>query len=152
MIELGKRVMAPLARTGYDTLAFYVDSNPVVEIDREEAATFREAAPEPDPVPVPEDDAVHTPIRGNADIIRRSDKGEEKWRLKWMAQSQLVAMPEDWLTEYQSGRIDIPVGSRLDVTITMTTSRTNPDAAPTYTVDAVHGIVPPEASRQAQLV
>lgn len=152
MIELGRRVMAPLAQTGYDTLAFYSNGKPVVEIDRDEASNFRHLVRDsPPPAPLAEDDAVHTPIRGRATIITRSDIGSTQWRLKWAARGETVHMPEAWLAEYQSGLIGIPVGSMLDLTIEMTTSLSDPNAAPSYKVLVVHGIIPPPSTEQTRL-
>jgi hypothetical protein len=152
LIALGKRVMAPLERPGYETLSFESDGKPVVEFDKNEARQFRSIpAPEKPAEPIAEDDAIPTPIRGRVSISTRRDEGRAAWGLKWAGRVESAHMPEDWLQEYQAGRVDLPVGSWLDVTIEMTTSRANPNAPATFKVLQVHEVIPPGPIQQGSM-
>ena len=155
IVEKAKGFLAPVEREGYSSVALYDDKGAkVFEADKNEAKAIM-ALPSPADLAqeaLSEDDAVHTPIRGRASIITRSDVGEAKWRLKWTGQASPVTMPHDWLADYQAGRVNIPVGSWLDVTIEMTTSRTDPDATPTYKVLTVHDVIPPASGGQMDML
>ena len=155
IVEKAKGFLAPVEREGYNSVALY-DSRgmKVFEADKEEARAIM-ALPnpsEPTSKGIPEDDAVHTPIRGRASIITRSDIGVAMWRLKWSGQAQPVTMPSDWLAEYQASRVNIPVGSLLDITIDMITSRTDPEISPTYRALEVHGVIPPNTGTQMDML
>lgn len=154
VVEKAKAVLKPLERPGYETLGFYErDGEAAFTVNKEQAAGIL-ALPSPEraEVEIAEDDAVVTPIPGRAGIKSRRDEGKAQWELKWAGKSVWANIGDDeWLASYQAGEIDLPVGTWLDIIMEMTTSRSNPDAPPTFRVVKVNGTIRPAPSRQGRM-
>lgn len=149
MMELGKRVLKPLERDGYDQFGLYQDGKPTTEWSNEEASRFIENAPSVvAPVDSPED-LIRTPIRGRVSVKTRRNEGRAQWEVKWASRAVWAAMDDtDWLDRFQAGDVHVEVPYWLDVTMEMATSRTDPDAAPSYAIKKVHEVLNGGAGKQ----
>jgi hypothetical protein len=79
MIELGKRVLRPLEKPGYDTLGFYKGNKPTVEWTEDEAKEFIAQSPH-HLLPTPEADAYNrTPTRAIVSVRTQRNEGKAQW-------------------------------------------------------------------------
>lgn len=146
-----KAVLAPLQREGYEDFSILEGTRTLARIDRSEALSIRAADPPEDPQP-PED-IVRTPIPGRVGIRTARLEGNAQWELKWAGKPVWAKIDDhEWMDDYHRGSIALPPGTWMDVTMEMATSRSNPDAAPTYRVLKVHGTHPPAPAVQTSFL
>ncbi|MBU0823984.1 MAG: hypothetical protein KKA44_17945 [Alphaproteobacteria bacterium] len=153
MIELGKKVLKPLERPGYETLGFYRDEKPTVEWNAEEAREFI-AQPPTHLLPAPEPDPYNrTPIRAIVSVRTQRNEGKAQWEIKWASRAVWASMEDlEWLGRFQSGQIRFDIPYWLDVEMEMTTSRIDPDAEPSFAIKKVHDLVNGADGKQGDLL
>lgn len=143
MVELGKRVLKPLAHPGYETLVFYRGTDATVEWDNEEAQRFIER-PTTHLLPIdePEPATNVTPIRAVVSVKTQRNEGKAQWEIKWANKAVWASMDDlEWLARFQSGKIHFDIPYWLDVSLEMTTSRVNPDADPSFAIKKVYDLI-----------
>ena len=145
IVENAQAVFRPVVQPGYETLGFYEPAGrEIFSASKEDAEAVLALPPAEFPADpgAAEGDAVHTPIIGRAGIKTQRNEGKAQWELKWAGKPVWASIADtEWLSAFQGGQIPLPVGSWLDITMEMTTSRSNPDAAPSYKVLKVHGVI-----------
>lgn len=143
MIELGKKVLKPLAHPGYKTLGFYRDDEATVEWDETEAREFIDKPPTHLlPIQDPEPSINVTPIRTVVSVKTQRNEGAAQWEIKWASKAVWAAMDDlEWLARFQTGQIHFDIPYWLDVSLEMTTSRIDPDAEPKFAIKKVHDLI-----------
>ena len=143
-----KQVIRPLKKEGYDDLTFVHDDKPVVQIDKEEAATFDAWPPiDPESAPVESESA----IRGHVRIKSPQYEGNARWSLMWQGRAidaEMTDQAATWVEDFQSNRVDAPPNTLLDVSMTETVkldAQGNAVGKPQYVVSRVHSAKPPPA-------
>lgn len=143
MVELGKKVLKPLAHPGYKTLGFYKGDKATVQWDDEEAQRFIER-PTTHLLPIedPEPATNVTPIRAVVSVKTQRNEGKAQWEIKWANKAVWASMDDhEWLARFQSGQIHFDIPYWLDVSLEMTTSRVDPDADPSFAIKKVHDLI-----------
>jgi len=153
MIELGKKVLKPLECAGYDTVGFYPDNKPTVEWSEEEARNFIKLPTQHiNPDIDPKTDLNVTSIRTFVSVKTQRNDGKARWEIKWANKAVWVSIEDfDWLHRFQSGQIHVDIPYKLDVSLEMTTSKTNPNLEPTYAIKEVHELINPPARQESLL-
>lgn len=144
MIELGKKVLKPLARPGYQTLGFYRGGEPSIVWDEEEAREFisKPSAHLLPVAPVEDDPYNRTPIRAVVSVKTQRNEGRAQWEIKWANRAEWASMDDiDWLERFQRGLVHVDIPYWLDVDLEMTTSKIDPDAAPSFAIKKVHTVI-----------
>lgn len=153
MVDLGKRVLKPLEKPGYETLGFYRDEKATVEWTEEEAKAFI-AQPANHLLPTPETDPFNrTPIRAVVSVRTQRNEGKAQWEIKWASRAVWASMEDlEWLGRFQSGQIHFDIPYWLDVEMEMTTSRIDPDAEPSFAILKVHNLINSGEGKQGDLL
>lgn len=153
MIDLGKKVLMPLEREGYERLEFQGGRKPTIRWDDEEAKKFIESRPS-DFLEVPEDDNDNvTPIRTIVSVRTQRNEGKAQWEIKWASKAVWAAMDDlAWLERFQRGQIHFDIPYWLDVTMEMTTSKVDPNAEPSFAIQKVHALINNPDGKQGQLL
>jgi hypothetical protein len=141
-----RKLLGPLRKPGYETLAFLDGDKQVFEVDEIEAAAIIDT--DGTPVDPPPTDAVST-IKGTVRIKSAQYEGAAKWSLLWGGRAidaEMVDEAAEWVSQFQNNLVAAPPNSVLDVTMTEAV-KLDPDGnalgKPSYRVTAVHGITPP---------
>lgn len=149
MIRLGKRVLKPLAKDGYDSMGFYQGDKAVVEYDDTEAARVTKRAP--DEGEAVSGNATDAPpdmgpqqVDGQVEIVTAQYVGSAQWGLRWLGKIRQMKMADEaWLASYQADtELDAIPGAWLDVH--MEIEQMNGSAAASYSVTKVKRVIPPE--------
>lgn len=155
MIRLGKRVLKPLEKDGYDSLGFYQGDKPVVEYNDTEAARVTKRAPD-DADGFASGNVDEAPpevgpqqVDGQVEIVTAQYVGNAQWGLRWLSKIRQMKMADEaWLTSYQADAEPLAIpGAWLDVH--MEIEQVDGSAAASFTVTKVKRVIPPE--RQAGL-
>ena len=149
MIRLGKRVLKPLEKDGYDSLGFYQGDKAVVEYDDTEAARVTKRAPD-DGEAVSRTAADAPPdmgpqkVDGQVEIVTAQFIGNAQWGLRWLGKIRQMKMADEaWLASYQADTEPLAIpGAWLDVH--MEIEQVDGNAAASYTVTKVKRVIPPE--------
>lgn len=142
MIALGKKVLKPLARPGYETLGFYQESKAAVEWSEAEAKEFVERTPAFTAPVVETEDSNVTPFRTVVSVKTQRNEGKAQWEIKWASKAYMASMEDlEWLADFQAGKVHFTLPYGLDVSLEMTTSRVNPDAEPAFAIKKVHDVI-----------
>lgn len=145
-LESVKRILTPLAKTGYESLSFEHNDATTAYISREEAQEILELAPETLQV---EREGEHvSKIRTAVRIKRPVYEGDGMWTVIYKKAVDAKILDEDWLSDFQAGRVVAPPRSKLVVDLVETVSVDEDGIAqgqPRYTIEKVHNVVlPPE--------
>lgn len=142
MIALGKKVMKPLEKPGYNSFGFYSDGVPAVEWNEEEAKEFIDRPPSHLSPQGSDENYNVTPIRTVVSVRTQRNEGKAQWEIKWASKAVWASMEDlDWLAKFQSGQIHFVIPYWLDVDLEMTTSRSNPEAEASYAIKKVHNLI-----------
>lgn len=154
--NLGKKVLHPLKRPGYETLGFYQGDKQVVEINEVEARRIIQhdsglLAPEPDETP----DGEPTEAIGPAWVDTSHFRGVAKWALLWNGIKIDAKMPDAFIDAFQSNEIIVVPNTKLTVRMTITPKideNGNPLGLASFVVtEVLHIELPPKAAVQTKL-
>ena len=150
MIRLGKRVLKPLEKEGYDSLAFYQGDKPVVEFDDIEAARVTKRAPDDGEAGISANDSETAPdmgpqqVDGQVEIVTAQFIGNAQWGLRWLGKIRQMKMADEaWLASYQADTEPLAIpGAWLDVH--MEIEQVDGSVTASYTVTKVKRVIPPK--------
>ena len=151
MVALGKKVVQPLKREGYETLGFYRGDKPTVVWDKDEAKRFIRA-PTDSLMPANDDDQDVNKFRFPATVSVKTQRnqGKAQWEIKWANKAEMASMEDlDWLEDFQAGRVPFTLPYWLEVTLEMVTSKIDPDAPPTFAIKKVHKLINSPEGKQS---
>lgn len=146
IVEKAKAVMRPLAKEGYETLAFLEGEEEVFEVNKQEAEAIAELSNQP-LSQIPSESTSH--IRGQVRIKSAQYEGSAQWAFLWNGRAinaEMMDKAAEWVAGFQENKISAPPNSVLDVTMVETAQL---DAQglivgkPSYQVLEVHGVTPP---------
>lgn len=148
-----RKVLQPLQRPGYETLAFLQEDAPVFEIAADEAAAVIAAPLE---IFASTENPDLSIIRGWIRIKGAQYEGKAQWQFLWSGRSISVSMADDeWLTKFQNNQVDAPPNTVLDVTMEMKVTlneRGERVGQPSYKILKVHDLrLPPRPMRQPDM-
>ena len=141
IVDRAKKVVRPLQRPGYETLSF-VDGKLAEEITKDDAQAIA-SAPN-NLAEATNEDIVE--IRGPIRIKTPQYEGVAKWTVMCGGKPIDVAMPPDWVTQFQANLIEAPPGTILEVVIEQRVAvdpKGNPLGPQSYTVTEITGLTPP---------
>ncbi|SDE11844.1 hypothetical protein [Rhodospira trueperi] len=137
-------VLAPLRETGYDSLKFYDGDTVFTEFSSDEI-------PEPGGSDLPEvipQNLQKSNIRTGVRIRKAVYEGTSKWTLVYKRAIDASIDDLDWLNTFQSGAVNAPPGSSLDVDLEesyIMNENSEIIGEATYRVVKVHDVLlPPE--------
>lgn len=142
VVAKAKRVVQPLRREGYDTLAF-VDHDEI--IDQITAAEAKAIGDAPSTLVAAAHEEI-SEIRGPIRIKSAQYEGAAKWSVLWGGKAIEVTMPGDWVDAFQANEIDAPPNTILDVVMEVRVSldeKGNATSAPAYSVIEITATKPP---------
>lgn len=140
-------LLAPLQREGYDRLEFdQAGKAPATLFTREQAQEILALAP--DDVIIAKDgeqiSRIHTTVRVRKAIM----EGDATWGINYRKAVEAKMLDEQWLSDYQAGRVPLPPRSKLIVDLEETAAVDESGmqtGTPTYKILKVHGVeLPPE--------
>ena len=139
-------VLAPLREEGYETLEFYEEDNIFVEFTKDDVPSS-DGSDLPEVIP----QNVHTStIRTGVKIRKPAYEGQSRWTVMYKRAIDAAFEDEDWLNDFQSGKIDAPPGSSLDVDLEeqyITNENDEIMGDPTYRIKKVHSVELPLKQR-----
>lgn len=145
-IEKAKGVMRPLAREGYETLAFLQGDVEAFEVNKAEAEGIADLPSQPlSDLPSESVSQIRGPVR----IKSAQYEGNAQWGFLWNGRAINAEMTDhaaDWVSDFQANRVEAPPNSTLDVSMLETTHL---DAQglmvgkASYRVTDVHSVTPP---------
>ena len=146
IVEKVKTVMKPLAKEGYESLAFYEGDREIFAVNDNEAAEIAELSATPlSDLPT----ESSSEIRGSVRIKSAQYEGGAQWSFLWNGRAisaEMVEQAAEWVADFQANNISAPPNSILDVSMTETVRLDTQGLAvgkPTYKVSQVHGVTPP---------
>ncbi|WP_285020209.1 hypothetical protein [Novosphingobium sp. fls2-241-R2A-195] len=145
-VEKAKGVMRPLAKEGYETLAFLEGDHEIFEVDAKEASGI-DSLPNQPLSEVPTE--THAHIRGEVRIKSAQYEGAAQWGFLWNGRAINAEMAEAaliWVAAFQANKVSAPPNSILDVSMIETVQLDSHGmivGKPSYKVVAVHGVKEP---------
>jgi len=144
MFPAFKRMVTPLLREGFEKLEFESDGRVTQYFTKEEA---RNIIGTPSEAILSKDGKyLESQIRTQVKIRKPCYEGNAKWGIQYKKAVDAKMADQEWLDEFQTGRVDAPPGSSLIVDLE---EKVPVDGAgeqngdPIYTIKKVHGVVPP---------
>jgi hypothetical protein len=149
VVDRAKKVVRPLQRPGYETLSFIGYDGVADTVTKEDAQAIANA-----PNNLAEainEDIVE--IRGGPIRIKTPQyEGAAKWTVMSGGRPIDVAMPPEWVGQFQANLIEAPPGTIIDAVIEQRVAvdlKGNPVGATSYTVTEITGLtLPPKPMPQ----
>ena len=142
-------VLAPLREDGYETLEFYEEDAVYVKFTASDV-------PAPDCSDLPEviPQNIHTStIRTSVKIRKPAYEGQSRWTVMYKRAIDASFDDEEWLNDFQSGKVDAPPGSSLDIDLEeqyITNENDEIMGDPTHRIKKVHSVKLPLKQRRLE--
>lgn len=144
MLSAARRVLGPLSKEGYTKLEFEVDGQVTQYFSRAEATAILES-PE-NAIVIRGERELISKIRTSVRVRKAIFEGGAKWNVMYKKGIEVRIADQQWLEDYQAGRIPLAPKWKLIVDLE---ERVPVDedgvqvGDPTYTILKVHGVEPP---------
>jgi len=139
-------VLAPLREHGYDTLEFYEGDNIFVDFNEADIPAL-DGADLPEVIPQNVNTSI---IRTGVRIRKPAYEGKSRWQVMYKRAIDASFEHEEWLKDFQDGKIQAPPGSSLDVDLEeqyITNENGEIMGEPTYKIKRVHSVELPMKQR-----
>lgn len=144
MFPAFKRMVTPLLREGYDKLEFESGGQVTQYFTKEEA---RKIVGTPSEAILSKDGKyLESQIRTEVKIRKPCYEGNAKWGVQYKKAVDAKMVDQEWLDEFQTGRVPAPPGSSLIVDLeekVPVDEAGEQNGDPIYIITKVHGVVPP---------